>query len=253
MRWMHLRLEALMASFGGEAIDNRGVIRNFPAQSMVTGLFANALGWTRWMRSEHQRLQDRILFGAVHDADPDTLRMTDYQTAQLRKADKGWTTRGRPLGRAGGANTYPTHQRWRDYHSDLRMSLVVQLNPEGEDPTLERLAAAMQRPVRPLFIGRKPCLPSTPLYAGNREADSALAALIKTPVESDDALLDTDIRLLWQDGEASEQARAVNTYMLTDERNWRSGLHGGGRLVHEGTLPIDRFGNGESAQKEERQ
>ena len=25
-----------------------------------------------------------------------------------------------------------------------------------------------------------------------------------------------------------------NTYMLTDERNWGSGLHGGGRLVHEG-------------------
>ena len=30
--------------------------------------------------------------------------------------------------------------------------------------------------------------------------------------------------------------------MLTDQRNWISGLHGGGRLVHEGTATPDRFG-----------
>ena len=31
-------------AFGGETIDNLGVIRPFPAVSMLTGLFANALG-----------------------------------------------------------------------------------------------------------------------------------------------------------------------------------------------------------------
>ena len=154
MRWLRLRLEAPLASFGGEAIDMHGVIRDFPAQSMLTGLCANALGWNRSMRQRHQSLQDRIVFGAFHLEDPSLGRMTDYQTAQLGKGDQAWSTRGTPIGRAGGAGTYlVAHQRWRDYHSDLRLSVVLRLDPEHQAPTLEDLAAALRRPARPLFIG----------------------------------------------------------------------------------------------------
>ena len=85
MRWMHLRFETPLASFGGETIDARGVIRDFPSQSMLTGLLANALGWTRSMRAEHQELQNRIVFGALHERDPGMRRMTDYQTAPTRE------------------------------------------------------------------------------------------------------------------------------------------------------------------------
>ncbi len=218
-----------MASFGGEAIDNRGVIRNFPAQSMVTGLFANALGWTRWMRSEHQRLQDRILFGAVHDADPDTLRMTDYQTAKLSKADRGWSTLGGPLGRAGGANTYVgAHQRWRDYHSDLRMSVVVRLIPEMEDPTADALAAAMLRPARPLFIGRKPCLPTVTMFRGWVDGPDVVTVL------RDVAPSGAPCEAQWPRSEGTDDSDL--TTPATDERNWVTGLHGGARLVCRGHL-----------------
>ena len=47
MRHLVLRLEAPLMAFGGETIDNLGIIRPFPAASMITGLFANALGWRR--------------------------------------------------------------------------------------------------------------------------------------------------------------------------------------------------------------
>ena len=156
MRWMHLRLRAPLGAFGGEMIDARGVTRNFPAQSMMTGLLANALGWTRTMRDEHQSLQERIVFGALWEQEVGLSRMTDYQTAQLGKNDRAWTTRGVPAGRAGGAATYAgSHQRWRDYHADLRVTVVLRLEPADESPTLEDLAAALDRPSRPLFIGRK--------------------------------------------------------------------------------------------------
>lgn len=229
MRWMHLRLEAPLASFGGEAIDARGVIRDFPAQSMLTGLFANALGWTRWMRSEHQRLQDRIVFGAVHDSDPSAARTTDYQTAKLGKADKGWSTRGRPIGRAGGANTYlGAHQRWREYHSDLQLSLVVRLQPGGQDPTLDTLSSALQRPARPLFIGRKPCLPTTGVFRGWIEGPDIVTALRGV------APTGGRCEALWPHAEGSEGSDV--TVPITDERNWVSGLHGGARLVCRGRL-----------------
>ena len=88
MRWMRLQLRAPLAAFGGETIDAHGVIRDFPAQSMLTGLLANALGWTRSMREEHQSLQDRIVFGALWEQEVGLSRMTDYQTAHLGKNDQ---------------------------------------------------------------------------------------------------------------------------------------------------------------------
>ena len=105
---------------------------------MLTGLLANALGWTRTMRAEHQALQDRIVFGAVWERNVALSRMTDYQTAQLDKNDRAWTTRGVPAGRAGGAATYTgAHQRWRDYHADLRLAVVLRLDPADANPTID--------------------------------------------------------------------------------------------------------------------
>ena len=70
MRHLVLNLEAPLMAFGGETIDNYGVIRWFPATSMLTGLFANALGWRRVERERHQRLQDRLVFAARIDREP---------------------------------------------------------------------------------------------------------------------------------------------------------------------------------------
>ena len=230
MRWMHLRLRAPLAAFGGEAIDARGVIRDFPAQSMLTGLFANSLGWTRAMRSEHQALQERIVFGALWEHEMESGRLTDYQTASIRKDDQAWTTRGIPAGRGGGAATYAgSHQRQRDYHADLRLSVVLRLDPEDPPPALDDLADALVRPARPLFIGRKACLPSTPIFGGWTQAPDVRAALSGIAPASA-----TDLRAFWPATEGEEGADRVTH--VTDERNYATGLHGGGRRVCEGRI-----------------
>lgn len=231
MRWIHLRLHAPLAAFGGETIDAHGVIRNFPAQSMLTGMLANALGWSRAMRAEHQVLQDRIVFGAVWERDVGLSRMVDYQTAQLGKNDRAWTTRGVPAGRAGGAATYVgAHQRWREYHSDLRMAVALRLEPAGADPTLDTLAGALDRPARPLFVGRKSCLPSARIFGGwVNDAPNARAAL-QAVVGPGDA----DLLAFWPETEGTTGAK--RTTVMTDERNWLSGLHGGGRSICEGSI-----------------
>ena len=235
MRWMHLRFRAPLAAFGGEMIDAHGVIRNVPAQSMLTGLLANALGWTRAMRTEHQALQDRIVFGAVWERDVALSRMTDYQTAQLGKNDRAWTTRGVPAGRGGGAATYAgAHQRWRDYHADLRLAVVLRLDPADAAPTIDALAAALDRPARPLFIGRKSCLPSARIFGGwVMDAANAWAALGAVAPADASGLL-----AFWPETEGA--AGAYRTTTVTDERNWVSGLHGGGRRICEGSLSTSR-------------
>lgn len=240
MRHLLLHLESPLMAFGGETIDNYGVIRRFPAASMLTGLFANALGWRRVEPERHQRLQDRLVFAARIDREPaGGVRLTDFQTAQLVGNDRGWTTRGQPEGRAGGANTYGApHLRYRDYFADMRVTVALRLEPEAEAPTLDGLAAALQEPARPLFIGRKPCLPSGPLFGGFAEGDTALAALLAAPPD-EAGKNPAPRRLLWPDGEGVEAIKPSRTNMLTDQRNWVSGLHGGGRLVCEGSIDLD--------------
>ena len=260
MRHLIMNLESPLMAFGGETIDNYGVVRWFPSASMLTGLLANALGWRRIERQRHQRLQDRLIFAARIDREPrGRLRLRDFQTAQLDKNDKGWTTRGRPEGRAGGANTYDApHLRFRDYFADMRVTIALRLQSENERPTLYDLESALEQPARPLFIGRKPCLPSARLFAGLRTADSALAALSATPLEpSPDSSFgaaqeEPDIRLFWPAGEEAEGVEPNRTYMLTDQRNWDSGLHGGGRAVREGSQPRKNFPVDREPRDEER-
>ena len=248
MRHLIMRLESPLMAFGGETIDNLGVIRPFPAASMLTGLLANALGWRRVEAEKHQDLQDRLVFAARIDREPHGgVRMIDFQTAQLGANDQGWTTRGRPEGRAGGANTYNApHLRYRDYWADALVMVTLRLAPTdvADAPTLDDLATALREPARPLFIGRKPCLPAAPLFGCFDEGETALAALLNMPL-ADDRNTNDRVRLVWPDGEDAQDMEDVTLNrrtMITDQRNWISGLHGGGRPVCEGTAPPDRFG-----------
>ena len=240
MRHLILRLEAPLMAFGGETIDNYGVVRPFPAASMLTGLLANAFGWRRIERKRHQQLQDRLVFASRIDREPiDRLSMRDFQTAQLSKDDKGWTTRGVPEGRAGGPATYNApHLRYRDYYADRRLTVALRLHLPDDSPTLDQLADALQNPKRPLFIGRKPCLPSAPIFAGFADGETCMDALLSVP-PTDDRNSDQSLRIQWPAGEGAENVKATREYMITDQRNWTSGLHGGGRPVCEGTYTPD--------------
>ena len=228
-RHLLLRVEGPLMAFGGETIDNLGVIRDFPAQSMLTGLIANALGWRREDAAAHDRLQARLVFGARIDRAG--TRFTDFQTAELSKDDKGWTTLGQPEGRAGGEGTYKgQHLRYRDFHADAAVLIALRLEPADESPSLDDVAAALRRPFRPLFLGRKPCLPASPLFAGWIDVPDVLSALREAaPVAAN-----TRPRMSWPDGEGElTGSRRID---LCDERNWTSGVHGGWRPVREGSL-----------------
>lgn len=220
-----MRLRAPLIAFGGEAIDNYGVIRDFPALSMVTGLIANALGWDRADFDAHDRLQTRLVMGTRLDRDGQ--RLMDFQTAQLAKSDSGWTTRGRPESRTGISYDSP-HLRYRDYHADLDALIALRLEPADEAPALDDIAHALDHPMRPLFIGRKPCLPSSRLFVDIIHAADVLDALQRAPASTD-----STFRFQWPQGEGTlPHARSVD---VCDERNWRSGVHGGWRAVYEGS------------------
>ena len=104
------------------------------------------------------------------------------------------------------------------------MSVVLRLTPDDELPTLDDLETALVRPARPLFIGRKPCLPAARIFEGWIDAAdvrSALSAVVRSGEQT--------VRALWPASDGEADADLVTD--VTDERNWLTGLHGGARRV----------------------
>ena len=243
-RWLVLTLEAPLLAFGGVRIDHIGITRDFPALSMLTGMLANALGYHRTEWEKHQALQDRLIFAARIERENPTGVLLDMQNAMLEKNDKGWTTRGQPEGRAGASYGAP-HRRERYYHMDARVVVVLRLEPATASPDIDALAHALHYPKRPIFIGRKPCLPTGVLVNASDKsfvtANTAYEALQKVPAPPEDNTT-TSMRSLWPlDGSPVDDANVSRIIDLPDLCNWRTGLHSGTRKVVEGRISPERM------------
>ena len=216
-----------MTAFGAEMVDARGVVRDWPGASLLTGLIANALGYDRTELQAHQRLQARLVFGVRIDRRG--TRFTDFQTVELDRNDRGWTTRGLPEGRAGGLGTYEApHIRERDHFADPALTVAMRFEPADEEPTLETIAAALDEPARPLFLGRKVCPPTRPLNGGFVDAmdlAEALALSLEAGTRPLAILPDgPDIDPRWE------------RLVVSDRRDWISGVHAGSRIFRRGRL-----------------
>lgn len=248
-RWLILRLEAPLLAFGGVAIDQVGVTRDFPAASMLTGMIANALGWERTDGAAHQQLQDRLVFAVRRDRENPLGLLLDMQNARLYANEEAWTTSGSPEGRnkqspsfasidenAKKLGKYLTHRRQRFYHADACVTVTLRLGSPELQPDLGAVAQALQAPARPLFIGRKTCLPSTPLLYGEVQAATAYEALQRVPPVEDGR---QPMRALWPSAEGPQSGAEVHRILaLPDLRNWKTGLHGGSRTVVEGEVRV---------------
>lgn len=164
-------------------------------------------------------------------------RVRDFQTAQLGGGDRGWTTRGRVEGRAGGAATYLSpHIRQRDADAGARVLVALRLTAAEQAPDLDAVAAALDSPERPLFIGRKPFVPSRPLRLGFVEADTIHDALVAGLALLPGVAEDPEVRAQWPAAEGvPDNAREEE---LTDERHWPAGVHAGLRRVTQGYVTV---------------
>ncbi len=232
--FLFLRLDAPLMAFGGVKVDERGPTGPFPGKSLLAGLLGNALGYDHRDAVRLSRLQERILHGVRRDREGRVV--TDYQTVDLGQDHlkmRGWTTKDRSEGREGGPASEGTAIRYRQYIADGRFTIALRLTPDEETPTHADLEWALERPERPLFIGRKPCLPSGPILAGRVEAPTLAEALQRAP--SVDRLDDAGPKTAWLP--AFEAWEGPSQEMLVaDERDWRNQIVVGSRLIRQVTL-----------------
>lgn len=235
MRCLILRFDAPLMSFGGVLVDQHNRTERFPGRAMLTGLIANALGWHHGDADALNDLQARIEYAARWDVPPTPLR--DYHTVDLGQphlVKPGWTTRGEPEHRDGGDAKKGIHQRYRHYWADGVMTLALSLH--AGDPDIDAVTVALQRPARPLFLGRKTCLPAGKLVQGQREAENTFSALKAEPRDRRAAPQTERFEACWPPGCDDRQREAWQREHRTDDRDWRFQAHVGQRPVIAGYI-----------------
>ena len=232
-----LRFDAPLMSFGGVMVDQHNVTDRFPGLSLFAGLLANALGWRHQDFERIGRLQDRLLVACRWDILGEAIE--DYHTVDLgqpKMREKGWTTRGEPEHRDGGPDAkFGTHQRYRHYWANGVLTSALAVGDADETPTLAELEAALRRPARPLFLGRKTCLPSAPVLIGRQAGADVLAILQAVPRAICPQRPATALMPARWPADLG-QAQEAQIHPVYDQRDWKNQWHAGSRQVAEGPL-----------------
>ena len=145
-----LRLEGHLQAWGLRArwdFRDSGLV---PSKSGVIGLLSCSMGLTR----DHQQIRymsENLQMGVRADR-PGSL-MLDFQTVT---GDRGFLFNSQGAKRVGE----PTIITPRQYIQDACFTVALQ----GEETLLANCAAALQAPVWQLFLGRKCCPPSRPVF-----------------------------------------------------------------------------------------
>ena len=248
MKYLILRLDAPLISFGAPAIDRHGVIQPYPALSMLTGLIGNALGYDHTDSHKLERMQDRLRYAVREDRIGRQIK--DYQTVDLSQSfmrdGAAWTTRGYIEKRKGGTASTGTHERYRYYWADGVYTVAMTMVPFDEVPTLDDLEQKLQYPERPLFIGRKTCLPSSPLLVETQEREDIMEA-IQSAGYSRRADRHATYKVWWQaDHTELTQTEKYSITPAVDRRDWINQIHVGERWIAEGIISANKNVEGDN-------
>jgi CRISPR system Cascade subunit CasD len=172
---MALRLEGPLQAWGYGSQFSRRNTGMFPTKSGILGMCCAAMAIPRGSERERTMLarmrELRLLAVAVprdnyrrreNETSLQVRRLTDYHTVQdTMKAD--------------GSKNKNTHLTWRQYLCDAFFVAVL----SGNRSLVEDVGAALRNPAWGIWLGRKACIPTAPVWAGVYiSEDAALRALL---------------------------------------------------------------------------
>ena len=158
--FLALRLEGPLQSWGFDSQYNRRNTGLMPTKSAVAGMCCAALGLPRGSDKEQKFLVnfDAIKMTAIAipragvKKELPVRRLQDYQTVQNTRRASGTINKDCVL----------TH---RQYLTDAAFGVLL----EGGSLLLKKIANALENPVWGIWLGRKTCIPSAPVFAGVKE------------------------------------------------------------------------------------
>jgi CRISPR system Cascade subunit CasD len=240
-----LCLEGPLQAWGDVAMDPRRPTRAFPSRSALAGLLANALGWRYRDADRTTALQDALRYAVREDRRPQIVR--DYQTADLGAiGTEGWTRWG--VEKRGGGSAAGTQILEKLYLADGAFRVALALRDDAP-VALDDIEAALRRPARPIFLGRKGCPPAGHVLEGRREAPTPADALLGIPLATHDRDLltraGTSVRVWYDPADGGPEGfESVGAEDVWDRRDFRSNRFGGSRRVAQLLVPVDRLPSG---------
>ena len=245
-----LRFDAPLMSFGSVVVDQLNRTDLYPYRAMLVGLVANALGLTRGEVDAHESLQRRLRYAARRDRTGSLL--VDYQTVNFdptgpMASNLGWTAEGVLEERKGGEASQGTHIRHRHYIADAVVTVAFALAEAGPGagPDVAAVARALQHPARPLFLGRKCCVPSTSVLLKTGRTPTlreALETLPRVDPSRGDPGPLRPLPAIWPRSEETDDARPL--WPRVEDRDWANAIHVGRRMYVEGQVDPPKAANG---------
>ena len=179
IRYLAIRLQGPMQSWG---LQSRFTMRDtalMPTRSAVMRMCCAALCYTRGSDEEKQFVRSfndlKMLAISIpryrYDETLPVKRLSDFHTIQgaitVNEADSALDDLAKPQKKAkkhteenaGAKATVITH---RQYLTDASFGVVLQ----GDDILPQKIAEGLQDPVWGIWLGRKCCIPTAPVYAG---------------------------------------------------------------------------------------
>lgn len=164
--YLTIRLEGPLQSWGYDSQYSRRNTGLFPTKSAILGMFCAAMGISRGSEIEVATLDRLRQLQLLVIAIPRALnirekqkklpvrRITDYHTVLDTRNAKG-------------SMKDTAHLTWRQYLCDAAFAAIF----KGESATVEEAGGALKNPVWGLWLGRKACIPTAPVYVGTYKTE----------------------------------------------------------------------------------
>ena len=166
---LFLRLESPLQAWGEDSEWSERRTAPDPTKSGIVGLLACALGWNDDERI--QNLSRQIHIGVRCDVPGTPAPLKDYHTVGGGYSEPQLLNAKGELKLSNGKPH--TELTTRHYLCDASFLVAV----TGAGTLIEVLCYAIQNPVWTLYLGRKSCVPSRPLFDGVGDYDSLQVAL----------------------------------------------------------------------------
>lgn len=161
--FLALFFDAPLLSFGGESKFDRRDTLGFPSRGAVTGLVAAALGIDWRDRAGLARLAELAMVSIAFPDAPGTL-LIDYHTVGGGYPKS--SQRNVPI--SANVSSHKTAETFRAYLADGKFAAIL----SGDSAFLAEIGEALRNPVWGGWIGRKHCIPATPVFQGVFDTES---------------------------------------------------------------------------------
>ncbi len=162
--YLAIRLEGPLQSWGFDSQFDYRKTGLMPTKSGIAGMCCAALGYSRGSKEEEVFLQQfrRVIMIAI--SIPRTHPALEGQVLEVRRMRDYHTV---AFTRKAGGGIKKSHLTYRYYLQDAAFGLIL----SEKKVLLEKIAKGLQDPVWGIWLGRKSCIPSTPVFSGLFESE----------------------------------------------------------------------------------